>query len=659
MRDNKVDMEEFQSILTGSDDQKTVGKEKSSDSSDLGPHTSHLGSDSSYLGSDSSDLGPRTSYLGSDSSDLGPHTSHLGSDSSDLGPRTSYLGSDSSDLAPHTSHLGSDSSDLAPRTSYLGSDSSDLGPRTSHLGSDSSDLGPRTSYLGSDSSDLGPHTSYLGSDSSDLGPRTSYLGSDSSDLGPRTSYLGSDSSDLGPRTSHLGSDSSDLGPRTSYLLFFLPLYYLHKGYFDTILAKTRAFYLAFIIITAVFAVYVLISRIKGVRIVREYTGGVVSCYLIFALAYLLSALLSEDIGAAMSGGDGWNVGALAYLAGFILCLEIRWLSPSPDRVAGLILVGGLPFFIIAVLHGAGLDVFSLHKELLAEERFNYISTAGNVDAFAGIVSLFAPLYAASFLRTRKAVYLAGLFAAVSGLSFAGVDSGFIGLFGGLIAILLMEKELLLRQVNEIMMTISASVLFSEMIQKVSSDAFPIQKQISFMLDRYRIALIVFIITVLAELLIRKRFNEKKFPRPWAYIMVAAILVTALTIFLTGFARSENLGNGRIRIWKRALMVFSEGGPVRKLIGTGADRFGDFTSGLTVGGRTVANCHCSLLQHLVCGGLVTEAAYISLVTACLVRTLQGRRASVFFYGLCGYFLQSQLNNPHNMLLGFVSLFLGMI
>ena len=50
MRDNKVDMEEFQSILTGSADQKAVGKEKSSDSSDLGPHTSHLGSDSSYLG---------------------------------------------------------------------------------------------------------------------------------------------------------------------------------------------------------------------------------------------------------------------------------------------------------------------------------------------------------------------------------------------------------------------------------------------------------------------------------------------------------------------------------------------------------------------------------------------------------------------------------
>ncbi|MDY6352022.1 MAG: hypothetical protein SPL57_03160, partial [Lachnospiraceae bacterium] len=73
MRDNKVEMEEFQSILTGSDDQKAVGKEKSSDSSDLGPHTSHLGSDSS-------DLAPHTSYLGSDSSDLGHRTSYLGSD---------------------------------------------------------------------------------------------------------------------------------------------------------------------------------------------------------------------------------------------------------------------------------------------------------------------------------------------------------------------------------------------------------------------------------------------------------------------------------------------------------------------------------------------------------------------------------------------------
>ena len=95
------------------------GKEKSSKTSLLTPHTS--------------DLPPHTSRLTPHMSHLTPHTSHLAPHASLLTSHTSHITPHTSCLEPHTLHLAPQTSKPPPETSDVTAHTSQPTTHTSHL----------------------------------------------------------------------------------------------------------------------------------------------------------------------------------------------------------------------------------------------------------------------------------------------------------------------------------------------------------------------------------------------------------------------------------------------------------------------------------------------------------------------------------------------
>lgn len=445
------------------------------------------------------------------------------------------------------------------------------------------------------------------------------------------------------------------------VIMLICLYYMNDGYFDTIIAKTRAFYVSTVIAVVTCIVMDVIASAKGLKREEYGRNPVLRAMLAFFMSYLISALICGNTESAFTGDVGWNVGIIAYFCGLLMYLVMKDLGTDTDLAAVVLSTGSIPFFLLAALHGAGVDLFSLHADLLKDEQFNYISTAGNIDVYAGIVSLFVPVIAAFYLKTGKTWLLTSIFAAGMGLSFAGVDSGYIGIFGGLAVLFIMgcNRRSPLVYMNRVVMTLSGSFVAAELIQQVNGGIFPPAKYISFFMNKYYLALILLCITVVIELALG--LHDRYFAlSPWIMLLlVMAVIALAILFFVHGVDKSERFGNSRLLIWQKAVQVYSDGGVREKLFGIGPSMFGAYSRGVEIGGRNVANCHSEILEHLVCGGVVTLACYIAIAAAVVWKVYRARRVSPFFFGLAGYFFQAQINNPQNMLLPFVCIFLAVI
>ena len=454
---------------------------------------------------------------------------------------------------------------------------------------------------------------------------------------------------------------SRVGTAVFAMITLMCLYYMDDGYFNTIIAKTRAFYVSAVIAVVTCLVMDVIAYAKGYTREKHGRNMIMKAMAAFLLSYVISALLCGNTESAFSGDVGWNVGVIAYFLGLLVYVVMRDLSPSVSEMAVVLAVAGIPFFLFAVLHGIGVDVFSLHSELLKEEHYNYISTAGNIDVYAGIVSLFVPVIAAVYLDTSRMWLLAVAFLAGAGLSFASVDSGYIGLFGGLAVLFVMmsRRQIPLIRINHVIMTLSGSFVCGEIFQRFDGRAFPPARYISFFMNKYYLALGLFAAAVVVEIVLR--LTDRDFIiSPWIMLLlVAAVIVLAVLFFIHGVDRSERFGNSRLVIWQKAVSVYANGSLRAKISGIGPDMFGNYSTGISVGGRSVANCHCAILQHLVCGGIVTLACYFYIVISVIWKVYRSRKVSPFFFGLAGYFFQAQLNNPQNMLLPFVCIFLAVI
>lgn len=442
------------------------------------------------------------------------------------------------------------------------------------------------------------------------------------------------------------------------------LYYMDDGYFNTIVAKTGAYYVSVIIAAVLFIIFAVFHYAKTRETLSHEADSTECLIYAFVTSYLISAILSTHIMQALSGENGWYAGVASYFCAIILLLVVKNLRPAPELSAIMFAAVSLPIFVIAVFHGSGIDLFSLHSELIPDEHYNYISTAGNINVFSGIASIMMPFLAVSYIYlNRKKVsvlFIISIVTASVSLVLTGSDSGYIGVLMSLaiVYIVMSWRRTPLILLNRISIMVCGGFSIGTLIQKYDSASFPAAKYFSFFMNKYYIDIIVLMVVVIIGIILRQK---KDLVLDWRIMLVASVIVTLVifSYFIEGIRENIRFGNSRVRIWERAVKVYRQGSLREKIFGVGADCFGDYTTGLTIGGRTVANCHNEFLQHLVCGGIVTAAIYIAIIVNIAVRALRSRKISPFFFGLCGYVLQAQLNNPHNLLIPFVSMFIALL
>lgn len=458
---------------------------------------------------------------------------------------------------------------------------------------------------------------------------------------------------------------------TAILLFTTAfcLYYMEDGYFNTIAAKTRAFIISLAVAAGLWLIAEITSRRTDGHWLSHTTDIADRMICLFPVSYLISSLLSGDFADAITGKAGWNVGLLSYIGGTILYLFIRDLKPDVTVCARIIAAVSVPFFVFAVLHGCGVDIFGLHADLIISERYSYISTAGNINVFSGAASLIVPVMAAGYItamRNRERAYMSFLYAGIiflacMGTGLAGSDSGYLGIAAGLVAvsIIMCYRKYPLLYLNRMIMCASAGIVAAEIVQISVPRSFPVTEYISSYMRKYEIALTILAVTAIIGIFLR--IVNSRFILNWkiAVIITGMITAAAIAIVVRKIGASPDFGSGRLLIWKKALSVFVNEDPLHQLFGIGTDMFGLYSDGLTVGDRVVVNCHCSLIQHLVCGGILTALFYVLTIISVIRKAVRDKRTTPFFFGLVGYLVQSQLNNPHNMLMPFVYIFLALI
>lgn len=473
-----------------------------------------------------------------------------------------------------------------------------------------------------------------------------------------------------------------------FLLFLIAgLYYMQDGYFDTISAKTNAFYFC-CAVAAVPGVYLLFTYIheNGLRGFLRFPKAAYIVSL-FALSYLLSSLGDAH---ALDGSVGWNVGAYSYLLGLMLFF-IFLIGDTDEKVLIVMLAAAtIPFYLIAVLQGAGWDVFNLHKELASDERYDYISTAGNITVYSGVASLFIPVICPSLDHSEdfrwqkpvKLLFMADIVLGGTSICLVGSDSAYIGIFGALAVLYIVEcrQKTPLWKLSRIAALLSFSFCIAEILQAFNpKTAFPAQKYFSYYVFKFHLAFILFPVLLIFTLVLYKW--ARKFAFPWIPISLMIVAAVALTEVLS--PKGRHFGSGRGEIWPFAIRTFRNAGIRQKLQGVGADCFGYLTGAyindlpstdkwfkiangafdgvkmqkniLTVGGREVVNCHNEFLQHLLCGGIITAGFWSLSVISVIFSGLRRKHISPFLFGSIGWLIQSMLNNPHNLLLSFAFIF----
>ena len=479
-----------------------------------------------------------------------------------------------------------------------------------------------------------------------------------------------------------------------FLLFLASgLYYMQDGYFDTISAKTNAFYFS-CAIAAIPGVYLLFTFISE-NGPEGFLHLPPSFYLValFCLSYLFVSLGDFH---ALDGSVGWNVGAYSYLFGLMLFFIFLIGETNEKALIVTLAAATIPVYFIAVCHGAGFDIFGLHENLLTDEKYNYISTIGNITVYSGITSLFMPVICAAMdhlddwncfgsSRIRKilmALFITDICLGGTSICLAGSDSAYIGIFGSLAVLYIVEckKHTPLWKLGRIAVILSASFGAAEILQVLSpGDAFPAQKYFSYYIYKFHLSFILFPLLIIATLALYKWAGHFSFP--WIPFSVMIVSAIALTEFLS--PKSRHFGSGRGEIWPFAIKCFKNAHLRQKLEGVGCDCFGYLTGAymndlpksdrwfrvangafdgvkmkkniLTVGGREVVNCHNEFLQHLLCGGIITAGLWCVSVISVIWSGLKRKEVSPFLFGFIGWLIQSMLNNPHNLLLTFAFIF----
>ena len=183
------------------------------------------------------------------------------------------------------------------------------------------------------------------------------------------------------------------------LLTALPLY-VDDSYFNIIEAKTSCFYLIFLIALVPAAVLWCYRRKKGELepMPLDITDLGITA---FAAVSLFSCLISGRVYDSFTGADGWYVGAALFCA---LALLYFFFSRNHSYDHNLWLVVYAVYiivFIIALLQFAGYDIFGFYDRLTLPQHFQYISTYGNSNWFAGCLCMLIPIAFVFFLSSKS------------------------------------------------------------------------------------------------------------------------------------------------------------------------------------------------------------------------------------------------------------------
>lgn len=411
---------------------------------------------------------------------------------------------------------------------------------------------------------------------------------------------------------------------TLYLLticIFLPLY-MKDGYNELGEAKG----VAFLIIAAVYGVLYILAFLLDKR--KRVTDDLSFFLNLLIFSNLITLFFSLNKGKSFLGIPGWRMG---FCTSIFFIVSSYFIIRKGAILSSYIVYALLitPFFceVLGILHRFGIYPFKIYGQ-----NPSFLSTIGNINWFAGFLSIFVPLgigisYHLSVSKKKlinidfiaASIYeIAGLMA----LIVQGSDGAVLILVSVYLCILFisLSKRETLKSFLISLFKLGLSMTILEVILMMFPYSLNYEESIMIMLLNNRIGVIILAFSLFA-LCLNSLLKELKTPfsnRIYRSLLGIALLFLMVAIcIIAPLELNQDFGNGRGIIYRISFDMFTSLKGFRKLVGVGQDGFSVYayndqfflTSLLNLFGNNVlTNAHSIILTTLIEKGLIGFIAY---------------------------------------------------
>ena len=461
----------------------------------------------------------------------------------------------------------------------------------------------------------------------------------------------------------------------------IPLY-MNKGYYELGEAKAICYIAVSLCFFALFSL-VYINRNKGKEKnasegKRDYTPiGTELCLYATLLSGIVSFVFSSYRKTAFLGIEGWRNGLLSLFLMVFFSLAFSRFERMPRwAIAAAMLVPAFEF-LLGILNRFGICTYSFGRT-----SSGYLATIGNINWYAGFLSVFVPLGIGIMYAQRpfsKLFFISGIYVVLgtAAVFLQGSDGALLIVISCYVLLLLYSlsdpDRMLIKKFLIQLFVLGIGMTIADVLMGLFGHLYTYDNNLLIRLVGMHLGVILMAAALFLYRLVRLMEEISVSYRPVLLrrIIIAFVLAVALIggyFFFTSF--SDEFGNGRGIIWRICTDIFMEFSPWQMLVGVGQDCLYPYAMGHPVwsgsflnvfGTDMLTNAHCQLLTVLIERGFTGAAAYLGLYISVIFELFRAKEkenaAIICALPVFSYFIYSQISFSQMVATPFVYILIG--
>lgn len=407
------------------------------------------------------------------------------------------------------------------------------------------------------------------------------------------------------------------------------------------------------------------------------TDWFVFAYALFTGISVLSGGFYEDV---IWGSFGWNMGLMSQASFVLLYFFLSRFGRYGRVMVTALCVVACIVYVIGILHRMMFDPIGFYDGLENYQKAQFLSTLGQATWYGSFLAVTLPVGIGVFIQSNTKVWkvLSGIYTALGFCTLVtqNSDSAYFALAGALVVLFIIStkrRRSMCRFMGVLTLFFGAGKMMYFLMQIHPNPDLQVDF-ITKVMWTSKVTWILFFVCCAATVVMcitgkenqsgkRKDSQDESMERAGKILRravpvmaMAAVAGIVLVIFLQArgalpeavsgrlddisyFNWNDDWGNGRGRIWRFSVKIFSEEDAVRKLFGVGPDGFSSYVSArysaeeeLLWGEKVLTNAHNEWLNILINGGILGAAAYLGIYVTAIRRCLGNFKEDVLLAGI---------------------------
>lgn len=425
-----------------------------------------------------------------------------------------------------------------------------------------------------------------------------------------------------------------------------------------------------IVLFVVMVPYLLFYVREHKKMKISVTDGCVLAYLILSG---ISVVSGGFYGDALWGYNGWNMGLISQLGFVLLYLFVSRFGKHYRLILAVLLVSACIVYGIGILHRLLIDPIGFYDGLTDLQKVQFLSTLGQTSWYGSFLAVTLPIGMGVYLYTDHRVWriLSSIFMMLGfgTLVTQNSDSAYFALAGACIIFFMIsvqDRMMLGRFMGALTLCFASGKIMYFLMQVHPNPEFKPDFVTSLMWNS-GVTWVLLIICLFATILLyamQMKTGPRKYPetvvRRLRLIVPAAVIAAIVGVIVViilqtrgalpkavsdrladvnYFNWNNEWGNGRGRIWRFSLKMFSEADLKHKLFGVGPDCFHSYVAArygeeqtLYWGSKQLTNAHNEWMTSLMNVGIFGTVSYLGIYVTAIGRFCRVHHRNLLLAGI---------------------------